>query len=229
MLPIILVEETGPRSWRGAIEPASPEEWWHSYRGMILYLAELAAVENVEFISIGSELLTREGEKERWRDLTREVRRRYRGRVIYSANWDHYRHVTFWDDLDGIGISGYFELTRDPRATQGDLNAAWIENRRVLMRWAAGIGKKLYFTEIGYPAIDGGAVYPWNYTRRGPEDEEEQARAYAAFTSTWGPGMREAPEGYGGVWFYEWGSRRGSTNYSPEGRRAEEIIRQYFR
>ena len=40
-------------------------------------------------------------------------------------------------------------------------------------------------TEVGYPSVDGGAVWPWDYTRGGAVDVEEQRRGFAALARAW--------------------------------------------
>ena len=38
------------------------------------------------------------------------VRQTFKGKLTYSANWDHYSGIGFWDDLDLIGMNSYWKL-----------------------------------------------------------------------------------------------------------------------
>lgn len=224
LLPIVLLDHSGDDEWRGVMKPRYPERWWNNYGCIITDLARLAAQENVQSLSVGSELLWSEKMRNRWIPLINSVKEIYSGRLLYSANWDHYRPVAFWDKLDAIGISGYFELTRDSEATVEDLRSSWRSERDTILAWRREIGKPMIFTEVGYPAIDGGAVYPWNYTIAGRPDEEEQRRAFSAFFDAW----RDVSE-IEGAFVYEWGiPDRGGSVYSPRGRLVEKLVRDWM-
>ena len=64
--------------------------------------------------SVGTELqipaLQREAD---WRQLIKDVRAVYSGKLIYSANWyEEYEGIKFWDALDAIGVQAYFSGIR---------------------------------------------------------------------------------------------------------------------
>jgi hypothetical protein len=108
-----------------------------------------------------------------WRELIAGVRQVYRGRLTYAANFDQYREVAFWPDLDLIGINAYFPL-RDvtrPAGTPEDLRIALLEGWRTILgdldafRHERGIGgMEVLFTEIGYARHVGSTLEPWNGT-----------------------------------------------------------------
>ena len=85
------------------------------------------------------------------------MRQRTDAPLTYSANWDSYDRVKFWDALDYVGLTGYYELVSTNDATETEMRAAWVRIRDGLSRWQRGVGRPLVFTEIGYPSIDGGA------------------------------------------------------------------------
>jgi hypothetical protein len=224
LLPIVLLDHADTKEWRGVMTPSDTGEWWSEYGRTIADLARVAESEDVEGLSVGSELHWSENMRDRWTSLIHDVRGIYSGTLLYSANWDHYEPVTFWDKLDAVGVSGYFELTKDSEASVDALRSAWIEKRDQLLAWRSGIGKPIIFTEIGYPAIDGGAVFPWNYTLHARPDEDEQRRALTAFFEA----SRDAP-GIEGAFLYEWGIHdRGGSLYSPRRRAAESTVRKWL-
>lgn len=224
LLPIILLKSAENDEWRGSMKPSNPDAWWRNYSRLLENLARLAKREDAQGLSVGSELIWSEGKRARWISVIKSVRKQFPGTLLYSANWDHYKPVKFWDRLDAIGISGYFELTRDSEASAESLRSSWMHERDEIISWRKKIGKPVIFTEVGYPAIDGGAVYPWDYTMKGRPDEDEQRRALSAFIETW----RDAPE-LEGAFIYEWGiPERGGSPYSPRGRLAESVVKRWM-
>jgi hypothetical protein len=231
LVPMLLLERPEPEEWRGNIRPPSWERWFAGYRRELLHLARLAEHAGVTTLAVGSELSTAEGQTERWLRLIADVRAEFTGALTYSANWDHYRDVPFWAALDYIGLSGYYELTTeqppgdDPG--QDTLLEAWRRQRRLLTGWRKqkGLRAPLLFLELGYESKDGCAARPWDYTRRGGVDLEEQRRCYAAFAEAW----RGAPE-LAGVFFYEWWGEGGArdASYTPRGKPALEVVRELF-
>ena len=85
MMPIVLLENPRSGEWRGKINPTNKEKWWKSYNEYILFYARIAADADAEVFIIGSELVSMEGENVRWRNLIRDVRKVYKGRLSYSA------------------------------------------------------------------------------------------------------------------------------------------------
>ena len=227
VLPILQIDRLGPGEWRGTLAPSDWASWWRSYRSFVLHHAEVAERAGAEILSVGSELGTTESDRARWSELIAAVRRFYRGRLIYSANWDHYRSVGFWDLLDGVGLSAYYELADDPSASQSAIDAAWRSHRETILAWARPLGKPLYLTEVGYPAQPGAAVHPWDYTLSEPADVVAQARCYRAFTEAW----RGVPE-LSGVTIWLWDHGKGGPSdpsYAIRGKPAAKLVAEFFR
>ena len=72
----------------------------------------MAAREHVAVLSVGSELSTLDGARDRaaWADAIAEVRRVFHGALMYSGNWDHFRDVAVYDLVDVVGLCAYFAL-----------------------------------------------------------------------------------------------------------------------
>lgn len=188
LLPIIELAQVGDGDWRGTLAPADRDRWWQSYERLILNHAAVAAAAGIEWLAIGSELGSTETWRDRWYHLISGVRRIYSGKLLYSANWDHYEVVSFWPRLDAIGVSSYFSVA----ATRDDGEAAMAVRWRAVHKQLAAFAKKqklpLILTEVGLPSRDGAAMAPWDYTREGDVDLEEQRRALAALARAW-PGQ----------------------------------------
>jgi len=226
VLPIVQLEKLAVDEWRGTLRPSDWEPWWRSYRTFILHHAGIAEAANAEFYSVGSELGSTESDRASWSALIADVRRVYRGRVLYSANWDHYEAVTFWDLLDGIGLSSYYELASTADAPQAVLDEAWRVQRDRILAWARPFGKPVFLTEVGYPARSGAAVHPWDYTQNEPVDAEAQARCFRAFAAAW----QDAPElGGATIWIWDHGkSGPADPSYSISGKPAAGVVRRFF-
>jgi hypothetical protein len=229
LFPYVRVaERPSPNHWRGSIEPSDRDAWYESYGRWIEGLARLAAREGVEVLSLGSEMSSMDVDTDRWRGLIARVRRVYGGQVTYSANWDHYERVGFWNDVDLVGLTGYFELVPEgpQQPTLGAIVEGWREWHLRLMRWQATHGRRILLTEVGYRSNDGAAAVPWRWGT-GPErvDVEEQRLAYEAFTQVWSHEPRLA-----GVFFWNWWGEGGAqcTDYTPRHKPAEAVLRRWL-
>ena len=104
--------------WRGvftgSFELKTEEDWAifeNSYERFILNYAEMAAETNTDIFCIGTELekfVTHRPDF--WNALIPKVRKIYKGKLTYAANWDEYKRTPFWSQLDFIGIDAYFPL-----------------------------------------------------------------------------------------------------------------------
>jgi hypothetical protein len=229
LLPIIRLLTPGPGEWRGTLAPRDPARWWRSYTRMILRYATLAAQNGADGLAIGSELATLDGADAHaaWGRLASEVRHAFHGRLLYSANWDHFEHVGLWDLVDAIGLSAYFELASSGRvpSPNWEIASRWRTLRREIEAFAGGAGKPIFFTEVGYLAQRGAAAWPWKEGAAEPTDLEEQRRAYAAFVRTW-----DGAPALGGVMFWNWYGFGGAASggYTPRGKPAADEISRWF-
>jgi len=218
-------------TFRGEIHPSEPEAWFRSYRHLVDRYAGLARQARAEVLVIGTELTSMTDDRSdeaAWRDLIAGARERFDGRITFAANWvQGAEQITFWDALDYIGIDAYMPLkTRDETDPGVDaLVAAWhphIDGMRALNeRW----GKPVLFTELGYESRLGTAARVGQGSAA--IDQEPQANAYeAAFLS-----LSPLPW-FAGIWWWEWSAERigigpGDGGFSPEGKQAESVLREW--
>lgn len=229
LLPIVLLEEEGEDDWRGSLAPSDPDAWFDVYTTRLLALAELAKEEQVALLSVGSEFASLERDETRWRRLCKAVRGVFPGQLVYTANWDTPDRVAWWDAVDHMGISAYYELAVPGDATTtGTLTQEWAAWRQWLLekRDLHAPGKPILFSEVGYPSIEGGAALPWDYTREAPASPAEQRDAFEALIRTW-----ESDPSLSGVFVYTWMDfgEAPERGYSPRGKPAEELLRAWFR
>lgn len=227
LFPIIRLEVRNGNDWRGLIDPSDFNAWWSSYKNFILHYARIAQEEKVFAYSVGSELLSREKDTYQWKDLIQEVRKIYKGKLLYSANWDHYEHPEYWSDLDYVGVTMYHEISKTKTPTLKQLMAEWKKIKRSFLTWKKKYPQlPLVFTEIGYPSVNGGSMYPWNYFLEGRADPQEQALAYKAFIRTW----QKSPE-LAGVYVWVWWGQGGlkDKSYTVRNKPAGKLLEKWYK
>src|SRR5258708_84000 len=117
--------------------PGNPERWSRRYTDVLGDLAAVAAVTGAQRLVIGSELSSLDGELDRWRPLVERMRGLFKGTLVYSANWDHYKDARLFELVDEEGITGYFNLRDgvDAPADDAALEAGWRRVRDQLSAW----------------------------------------------------------------------------------------------
>jgi len=229
LMPIVLLSDPRGNEWRGVISPPSWDDWFEQYSKFMLHFAKIAQAGQIEVLIIGSELVSTEKYADNWRQVIRQVRTVYNGKLSYSANWDHYKVIDFWDELDLIGMTSYYKLSEDPNPPLHKLIEAWKPLKTGILRWQKKIGKPLLFTEVGWCSQEGTSIEPWNYyyqQKATPQGHEEQRHCYRAFMETW----KDSPQ-VGGIIWWEWTNTNGGKddyNYTPRGKPAERELRLWF-
>ena len=231
LMPIVLLENPREGEWRGKISPSNWDDWWEDYTNYILHYAWISAQHNVEVLMIGSELVSTETQTKRWKELIAKVRKAYGGRLSYSANWDHYTPIKWWEDLDLIGMTTYYDLSGGDEPTVDRLMKAWKPIKKDIMAWQKTIARPILFTEVGWPNQKTCAQYPWDYYRAQNEpDPQAQANCFDAFFRTWAEEKAVA-----GFLVWEWRNGPGQnggpedTSYIPCGKLAMKVIEKYLR
>ncbi len=144
----------------------------------------------------------------------------YQGKLIYGASWGsvdaapvEFEHITWWDAVDFIGVSGYFPLTKaaaDPpvktlidawHGKQDDLDLAGQGD--IIGRLNAVVQKykhPLLFTEAGYESAPGSNNAPSTTDQTAP-DILEQGNDMKALLQAFTP--QAAPWFVGVLWSYD--------------------------
>jgi hypothetical protein len=174
--------EARPRVWHNDIEMTTEADWrqWFSqYEAYVLSYARQAAEAGADAFCVGRETdkaaIARPSD---WRRIIARVREGFKGPLTYSANFDSYDRIAFWDALDVIGVSAYFPLGDGLPGDEG-LAAAWDRIFAPLETLARKTNRRVVFTEIGYPAVPTAASRPWG-EGAGPADVWLQGRLYQA-------------------------------------------------
>ncbi|QSE96368.1 glycoside hydrolase family 113 [Fulvivirga lutea] len=219
--------------WAGDFDLNSEDEWkvWESsYRDYILTFAKVADSLNVPLFCIGTEY--RKAVVKRpafWKELIREVRDVYSGKLTYAANWDNYQNVSFWQDLDYIGVDAYFPLNDAKTPTIEQLESSWAPIINELESFSKKWNKQILFTEFGYKSTDYTADGHWKYD--GKElgtNQLAQANAYESAFGLWKQNW------FGGGFLWKWHTNHESVGgpdckeFTPQNKKAEEVIRKFY-
>lgn len=228
LMPIVLLEAPkGANDWRGTIQPDPWEDWWDSYREMIHHYTTVAEKHHVELFVVGSELVSTEHAVEQWTRTIRQVRKEYHGLITYSANWDHYNTIPFWNQLDLMGMNSYYKLGKDANVTVADINRAWAPIRDEILKFGRKINKPVVMLEVGWCSQANAASEPWDYTiPTVPLDLDLQKRLYESYFETW-----YGQKGFAGFMLWSWTpNASGPTDrgYTPEGKPAEDVLRKWL-
>ncbi|HXU63907.1 MAG TPA: hypothetical protein VN962_19550 [Polyangia bacterium] len=225
IFPIVRLSAPRAGEWRGTLAPRDRDAWFASYGDQLGDLAGVAALTGAKRLVVGSELSTLDGtaDLERWRPVLERVHGVFSGKLVYSANWDHYRQAALLDLVDEAGISGYFGL-REPTAPDDDatVEAGWRRVRRELEAWRSGRDQPFIFTELGYRSRAGATATPWDEGTGGKPDLDEQRRGFAAFRRAWSDSAA-----LDGLYIWNWYGYGGpgTTGYTPRGKPAEAEVR----
>ncbi|MGB5273244.1 MAG: glycoside hydrolase TIM-barrel-like domain-containing protein [Flavobacteriaceae bacterium] len=225
--------------WRGSftghLSMKSEEEWKAleaSYDKFILNYAKLAQETNTDIFCIGTELEQFvKNRPDYWKALIKKVRKEYKGKLTYAANWDEFQRTTFWDDLDYIGIDAYFPLSDEKSPSVEQLRTGWQRWKPSIAALAKEKNKPVLFTEFGYRSMDYTAKKPWLVDRDIDNvNLEAQVNATKAimeefWTEEWFAG------GYVWKWFIEHQKAGGANDnqFTPQNKPAEAVIGQYYK
>jgi hypothetical protein len=130
-MPVVLLDKPIGTEWRRHHPSDNWDDWLDSYREMITHFAWIAEGNGVNVLVVGSELVSTEGKTEEWTKTIKAVRAIFKGQLTYSSNWDHYTAVTFWNQLDLIGMNSYWKLGKDHNATVNDIQDHWKAINRI--------------------------------------------------------------------------------------------------
>ena len=225
-----------PGSWTGLINfqnTADWEKWEAEYEAYILLMADIAKTEQADMFCIGTEFNNPiQKRPEYWKALIGKIRARYPGKLVYSSNWDDWSRVPFWDQLDYIGLSGYFPLVQAETPDMAALQHAWKPICEQLKTYSARYNKPVLFTEYGYLSVDSCSWRNWEL-ERGIEqrriNEQAQANCIDALHATlqgesWWAG------GFIWKWFPNMRGHEGypERDYTPQGKAGEAVLRKWF-
>tara|TARA_B100000809_G_C15050410_1_gene498749 strand:- start:63 stop:1064 length:1002 start_codon:yes stop_codon:yes gene_type:complete len=219
----------------GNILMDSEEKWIileESYSEFILTYAKAAQEIKADILCIGTELEKFVMNRPRyWQKLILEIRKIYSGKLTYAANWDEFKRVPFWGQIDLIGVDAYFPLSEKKSPTVKELEIGWIPHKQRIIEIQKQFGKPILFTEFGYRSVDFNAVKPWESHRvKGRVNLQAQVNGLQAihnqfWKEEWFAG------GFIWKWFHRHDEAGGLMNnrFTPQNKPAEDLIRMLYK
>jgi len=219
--------------WRADFNPGpagsvSADAFFASYQTMIVDQAKIAQSSGATIFSIGAELdqITGPAYESYWTSIITAVRGVFSGALTYGATWDDstspwqwggtglsagtgniLTQISFWSQLDYLGIDEYAPISNLANPTLNQLIAGWtgtptddlvsaVTGGASLISYFQGLsaatGKPLLFTEFGYANSSDAAINPATpgYDVNGNPDVATtdptlQANLYTAFVDAW--------------------------------------------
>ncbi|MDT8346720.1 MAG: glycoside hydrolase [Flavobacteriaceae bacterium] len=222
----------GRGAYTGDINFNTEREWLafeKAYSEYILDFAKIAAEEQADLFCIGTELHNFvRNRPDYWQQLILEIRKIYPGQLTYAANWDEYKSVSFWEQLDYIGIDAYFPLSDKKHPDRATLKNAWDRIKSTLNYWSNQHNKPILFTEYGYISADYAAREPWKNAHDSiAVNLKLQAELYEAlYENLW------SEDWFAGGFFWKWHSETGRRSlikrFTPQEKPALEVIKHYY-
>jgi len=218
----------------GKIKMESEQDWLlleKKYTDFILTYAKVAHDNKVAIYCIGTELeLFVKQRPDYWNGLIQQVKAIYKGKITYAANWDEYPKTTFWNELDYIGIDGYFPLSDAKTPEVSILRKKWQKHKLAMKKHADSLQKKILFTEFGYRSVDFAAAKPWevDYNKTSVNLKGQVNATQALFDELWHENWFAG--GFVWKWFIDYEKSGGVDNprFTPQNKPAEDLIRSFY-
>ncbi len=164
-----------------------------------------------------------------WLQLIKEVRKIYSGKITYAANWNEYKKVKFWKELDYIGVDAYFPLSNKKTPTEKECSLGWKKHKQNLRDISKESNKPVLFTEFGYMSSDSTAMEPWRSDRRKVNLLGQLNATTAIFDEFW------KEDWFAGGFLWKWHpdhEKSGgikNARFTPQNKPVESLIRTRYK
>ena len=224
--------------WRGEftghIEMDTEADWKileDSYSKYILDYAQLAEEINAEIYCIGTELNKFiSARPDYWKQLIKDVKSIYRGKLTYAENWDTFANIPFWSELDFIGIDAYFPLSEEKHPTKETLINGWKPHKNKIESLSKQLNKQVIFTEYGYRSVDYTAKEPWDSSRKKNivNLDAQSVALEVLYDEFWQEDWFAG--GFLWKWFHDHDNAGGENNdrFTPQNKPVEKIVREAY-
>ncbi len=219
--------------WPGDVAMQTEADWqafFEYYYRWIRHYALLAEMYNFDIFCIGVEFnkatLAREDD---WRQMINKIRKLYSGKLVYAANWgEEFENITFWDELDYIGIDCYYPLSKNTNPTDRELKNNFEKILGKIEDVSAKYDKQVFFTEIGFRSVAGTWENPHAEAGDRASNVQHQARAYEVVLQS----LQNEPW-CAGLFWWKWPTDLEDSNatdrrFIPAGKPAEEVVGKWF-
>ncbi len=221
-------------AFTGDIVMKSEADWKvleDSYSSFILQYATLATNVRAELFCIGTELETFIVNRPSfWNALIEKIKKKYKGKLTYAANWDEYKHTPFWSKLDYIGIDAYFPVSNSKTPSIQACLQGWENHKQTIHEISRKYSKSIMFTEFGYRSVDYTGKAPWRSDRSMEQVnlEAQMNATQALFKTFWGENWFAG--GFIWKWFHNHKNVGGKLNsrFTPQNKPVELVIKKQY-
>ncbi len=227
-----VIDKSRGVEWRGDLSLKKEQDWnilENSYEAYILELAQIAKDQKVELFAVGTELKKFATQRPAfWRQLIKKVRKIYSGPITYAANWDEYNKISFWQDLDYIGVDTYFPINRMKTPEVRKTIRNWKAIQRQLRKLSKAEDRQILLTEFGYRNVSYAGKRPWTHDKGEniPINNQTQVNLYQAFFQTFWKKSWVAG-GFSWKWFAHPKSGN-DTSFSVQGKPALAVLQKWY-
>lgn len=228
-----------PQLWVGGVftgeikmkDEAAWEQFENSYSNYILEYAALAETVKADIFCIGTELENFVDHRPAfWKRLIAEIRKIYKGKLTYAANWNEYNRTPFWDELDYIGIDAYFPVSNLQTPTLEDCRKGWLKHKDTIRTFSEKHNKPILFTEYGYRSVDYAGKQPWrsdrdmNQVNLVAQVNTTQALMETFWNEDWFAG------GFVWKWFHNHERSGGAddSRFTPQNKPVEKVLKNWY-
>ena len=221
-------------AFTGHLKMTSEEDWKIlelSYRSFIMEYANLAEQVGAELFCIGTELEQFIVHRpDFWNTLITDIKSVYGGKLTYAANWDEYKRVPFWKQLDYIGVDAYFPVSESQTPSLEESKKGWEKWKEELQGISERENRKILFAEFGYRSVDYAGKEPWRSDRSltVANHEAQSNTTKAIFEEFW------KEEWFAGGFIWKWfinHEKSGgleNSQFTPQNKPVEELIRAHY-
>jgi len=221
-------------SWPGEVDMPTDQHWdlfFDYYFQWISHYALLAEMYEVDVLCIGVEFsIATLGQERQWRDLIDKLRKIYSGNITYAANWgDEFEQITFWDQLDFIGLNCYYPLSNKNKSNQIELEQGFMSVLEKISKVKSKYNKPLLITEIGFRSVDSPWMSPHEEAGNKTFNEEDQATAYSAVFKA----LEQKPV-IDGIFWWKWPTNLEpgywpDRRFIPYDKKSQQVIGHWFK
>jgi ppGpp synthetase/RelA/SpoT-type nucleotidyltranferase len=224
--------------WRGEftgyIKMENEADWKTletSYSKFILEYADLAQEINADLFCIGTELEQFIANRPKyWDNLITEIKKRYKGKLTYAANWDEFKRTPFWDRIDFIGVDAYFPVSISKTPTVEECLEGWNVHKETIKNMSLKHDKPILFTEFGYRSVDFSGKEPWKSDRSmtSVNLEAQTNTTKALFDTFWKEDWFAG--GFIWKWYHNHEDSGGENNsrFTPQNKPVEQVIKTHY-
>lgn len=208
------------------------DSWFEHYTAFLCHYAELAQDTGCEMFCVGCEMSGTERKEAHWRELLGRIREIYSGPVVYNTNHGREEDVKWFDAVDYIGTSAYYNVGKAPGASKAAMLEEWKKVGTGMKRLSGKLGKQVIFMEIGCRSAKGCAAMPYDFIHQEFEwSEEEQADFYDSCLAAF-----HKEEWFAGAFWWDWSTEvyqtvdeaRKNKGFDIHLKKAEKILREWY-